>query len=78
MVFKTAVVDNKKVIAYAKAGTAIDGEGFIDRDDIRLGIDEESIEDCWDCLFDVNRQGRRKKMLKIRTVEKAVKEGDGK
>lgn len=72
VVFRTAVVDNEKAIAYAKAGTAIDGEGFISRDDIRLGIDEELIEDCWDCLFDVNRRGRRKKILKIRSIEKAV------
>lgn len=72
VVFRTAVVDNEKAIAYAKAGTAIDGEGFISRDDIRLGIDEELIEECWDCLFDVNRRGRRKKILKIRSIEKAV------
>lgn len=78
VVFKTAVVDNEKVIAYAKVGTTIDGEGFINRDDIRLGIDEESIERCWDCLFDVNRQGRRKKILKVRTVEKTAKGGDRK
>ena len=71
-------MDGEKVIAYAKVGTAVDDEGFIGRDDIQLGIAEESIEDCWDCLFDVNRQGRRKKILKVRTVEKAVKEGDGK
>lgn len=78
VVFRTAVVDNKKVIAYAKVGTTIDGEGFISRDDIRLGIDEESIEECWDCLFDVNRQGRRKKILKVRSMERAVKGNDGK
>jgi hypothetical protein len=78
VVFKTAIVDHEKVIAYAKAGTTIDGEGFISRDDIRLGIDEESIEECWDCLYDVNRLGRRKKILKVRSVEKAVKENDGK
>lgn len=77
VVFRTAVVDGEKVIAYAKAGTTIDCEGFIDRDDIRLGIAEESIEDCWDCLFDVNRQGRRKKILKVRSIEKAVKGNDG-
>lgn len=72
VVFRTAVIDHEKVIAYAKAGTTIDGEGFISRDDIRLGIDEESIEECWDCLFDVNRRGRRKKILKIGSIEKAV------
>jgi len=64
VVFRTAVVDREKVIAYAKAGTTIDGEGFISRDDIRLGIDEDSIEECWDCLYEVNRVGRRKKFLK--------------
>jgi hypothetical protein len=78
VVFRTAIVDHEKVIAYAKAGTTIDGEGFINRDDIQLGIDGVSIEECWDCLYDVNRLGRRKKFLKVRTVEKAVKEGDGK
>lgn len=78
VVFRTAVVDNEKVIAYAKVGTTIDGEGFISRDDIRLGIDEESIEECWDCLFDVNRLGRRKKILKVRSIEKALKGNDGK
>ena len=72
VVFRTGVVDSKKVIAYAKDGTAIDGEGFISRDDILFGIDEELIEECWDCLFDVNRRGRRKKILKIRSIEKAV------
>ena len=72
MVFRTGVVDSKKVIAYAKDGTAIDGEGFISRDDILFGIDEELIEECWDCLFDVNRRGRRKKILKIGSIEKAV------
>lgn len=72
VVFKTAVVDHEKVIAYAKAGTAIDGEGFISRGDILLGIDEESINDCWDCLFDVNRVGRRKKLLKgVKIAKKA-------
>ena len=70
VVFRTAVVDHEKVIAYAKAGTTIDGEGFISRDDIRLGIDEESIEECWDCLFDVNRLGRRKKLLKCIKIAK--------
>lgn len=78
IVFKTAMVDHEKVIAYAKAGTVIDDEGFIDRGSILLGLDEQSIKECWDCLFDVNRQGRRKKILKVMTVKKAVKGGDGK
>ena len=72
VVFRTSIVDSKKVIAYAKDGTVIDEEGFISPDDIRFGIDEELIEECWDCLFDVNRRGRRKKILKIGSIEKAV------
>ena len=34
--------------------------------------EEKQLSECWDCLFDVNRRGRRKKILKIRSIEKAV------
>ena len=63
VVVKTAIVDHEKVVAYAKEGTAVDGRGFIDSEKIQLGIDKDSIEECWDCLYEVNRVGRRKKIL---------------
>lgn len=53
-----------KLVAYAKEGSLMNSQGFMDLNDVYLGIDADIIEESWDALFPVNRQGRRKKILK--------------
>lgn len=71
VVFKAERVDGTKVVAFAKNGTTIDGDGFIDEDRIMYGIDADDVESCWDALYECNRIGKRKKIMKVRTVEAA-------
>lgn len=64
VVIKVGNQDHEKVIAYAKLGTSIDGDGFIKTKNILFGISKDSIEDCWSALYDINKLHRKKKILR--------------
>lgn len=68
VVVRVGYDEGTKLIAYAKEGTTMNSNGFMDFDDIYLGISSDVIEDSWDALYDVNRVGRRKKILKGFTI----------